>query len=582
MDQTPLHGIDRTPFAADPFNAMLADNACRTDLGIIAERLEAARSLIEERFLAGGTALMAAHDIVGHLLDALDGVVGSLDDNACEAASARVEATLSGLAALAKAEDAARARLATILADGEAIGPRIRDMQGSLRYLATCAVETRIAGAGVPEFVTFADDVAKYVASAVEQVNVFSGRVNELNGQIAIARNAGGAGVTDEMPSLFSTLHGALQAVRRHHGDLARLASAASKAARAVQAKVATVLAALQIGDMTRQRIEHVQTGIATLQELLAACAEPAAATALKAVGHKVLAAQTAALMQDFVSETRTIVATIDGFSEDARRILDLSGRATGDCGQTLKAIETGVGEARGLVSEVAAASRLANEAYAATKRVATELLNNMGNIGNLRNVRDDIRCLAINAYLRSNRLGDKGRAVGVVAAEMNTYATRLGVAAEGILGCLSAMDKTAAEIASQADTVDLVSELDGAMLTLREASGRTDRAIAETARNGNAAAERIGRIAAELDFRHGLGDLLDECRVLFGSAAALTGAPATDPAFADFSGRLYRLYTMAGERDVHRRVLAVGLPSETAPAPTAAAADSLLDDALF
>ncbi|WP_133121929.1 hypothetical protein [Pleomorphomonas carboxyditropha] len=552
----------------------------RPDLRAISDQFEAARSRIEDRFVEGGKALMAAHDIVARLLAAIDGITGALDDHACDEAAARLTATLQGLTDLMESQAAAGQRLASILADGEAITPRTRDMQRSLRYLTTCAMETRIAGAGVAEFAQFADDVDKYVGSAIGQIDVFAAKVGELSAQLAAACAGGkGTGLEAQVSAVSSTLTDALDAVVSRRASLRRLAAGTADVARSVQDKVGKVLSALQIGDVARQRIEHVQAGIAILLDELARCDSERRAEALTRAAVRLLAAQTSALIKDFTEQTHVVVASIEGLAGEAERVLALNGKAGRGGGETMQAIEEGVSLARSVVGDIERSGALAAAAYAATSQVASELLSNMGNIGNIRSVRDDIRCLAINAYLRSNRLGAKGRAVGVVAAEMNTYAARLGVAAEDILQRLSAMRETAAGIDAEDGErrVDIVGEIDGAVATLREASQRTNHHLGEAAESGNAIAERIGHIARDIDFAKDLGEHLETCRRLFGSDDH--PGPAEDAgAHAGFAERLLAVYTMAAERDIHRAILGAG----NAPAPAAPANDDLFDDVLF
>lgn len=554
----------------------------RPDLRAISDQLEAARSRIEERFVEGGKALMAAYDIVARLLAAIEGITGALDDHACDEAAARLTATLKGLTELVEIETAAGVRLASVLAAGEAITPRTRDMQRSLRYLTTCAMETRIAGAGVTEFAQFADDVDKYVGSAIGQIDVFAAKVGDLSTQLAAAC-AGGKSTSLEaqVSAVSSTLTDALEAVRRRREDLRRLAAGTADVAKSVQEKVGKVLSALQVGDVARQRIEHVQAGIAILMDELDRCSSERQAEALTQVAIRLLAAQTSAMIKDFTEQTRVVVASIEGLAGEAERVLALNGKAGCGGSETMQAIEEGVSLTRNVVGEIEQSSELASAAYAATKQVATELLSNMGNIGNIRSVRDDIRCLAINAYLRSNRLGAKGRAVGVVAAEMNTYAARLGVAAEDILLRLSTMRETAAgiDIEDRDRRVDIVGEVDGAVATLREANIRTGQYLKEAAESGNAIADRIGHIARDIDFAKDLGEHLEACRRLFGNDGHL-GLAADAKDHAGFSERLFAVYTMAAERDTHRAILG----SSGAPAPAATPKDSedLFDDVLF
>lgn len=558
----------------------------RADLRAVSDELEAARSQIEQRFVEGGQALMAAYDIVTRLKDAIEGVTGALDDRTCEEAGARLTATLNGLGDLVKAETAASQRLHGILTDGQQISPRIDDMQRSLRYLSICAMETRIAGAGVPEFMQFADDVVKYVSSAASQIDVFACKVGKLTSEIAVAVSGeGNSALSTRVPAVSAQLVQALGGVRQRRAELRDLATSAAKVAAVVQERVGKVLSALQIGDVTRQRIEHVQTGIAILEDQMERCVSERQANDLAAVGTRLLSAQTSALIKDFGEQTRVVVSTIEDLAGDASRLVALTSKAGGNDCDAIRAIERGVGLARDMVRDIEVSGERAVSAYGATRQVATELLSNMGNIGNLRSVRDDIRCLAINAYLRSNRLGSDGKAVGVVAAEMNTYAARLGVAAEGILRSLSDMQTMAGTLeAADGPRLDLVGELDSAVATLRDAHDRMGHFLTEAAEDGNAVAARIGHIARDIDFRRDLGERLEASRRLFGTPASLVEASDSED-HAAFSEQVFAIYTMASERDVHRSILKVSAATPAMIVTTAAVTaeeDDSLDDMLF
>jgi methyl-accepting chemotaxis protein len=257
------------------------------------------------------------------------------------------------------------------------------------------------------------------------------------------------------------------------------------------------------------------------------------------------------------------VLTTLSSLGQDAQAILSFH-HSIDHSGQTgthdpMQAVEKGVTAARGLVVEIAAAQRRAGEARDAAWQLATELLDDMGRIGNLRNVRDDIRCLAINAFLRCARMGAKGRAVGVIATEMNTAAERLGNTAEGILGRVADIRTQADRLSGGEARQNIASELDDVTATLRSANASTGSQLDVISRRGSAVVARIGRIVDDLDFGRSLGESLAECA----SALRLDGYVATasridvdSDSIRKFSKYQYDFYTMASERDVHISIL--------------------------
>ncbi|MDR3493626.1 MAG: hypothetical protein P4L82_03395 [Ancalomicrobiaceae bacterium] len=530
--------------------------------------LEKARAEIEQRFLAGGAALAAAYDLVGELLAALDGAVAAFSDESARLAAERLKDAVAELGRSTVTEERRLAELGAMANVGTSISPMIKDMQAILEYIGVCASATRVTGAGSNEFVGFADDITNYVAAAEGEVDRFAARLEHIQLRLHSVGTESGRAVrlmAETIPSLSTTLIDAAAAIAQRRHELEKIAGRAATLVNGVKTKVASVLSSLQIGDVTRQRIEHVQAG---MRHVLAERGDQAELLGLHAAAHQLFGGLVRSLQADFREQTRQIVSTMHSLGHDAEAILvfhrsiDHSGQA--GARDPMQAVETGVTAARGLVVEIAAAQRRAVEARDAAWGLATELLDDMGRIGNLRNVRDDIRCLAINAFLRCARMGAKGRAVGVIATEMNTAAERLGHAADSIL-------KRVADIRTQADRLsggearpNIAGELNDVAATLRAANASTGSHLEVIARQGGAVVARIDGIVAELDFGKSLGEALEACAsaLRLGQSAAAAGPAATDNALIkQFSEYQYAHYTMASERDVHRAILATTLP---------------------
>ncbi|MDR3375277.1 MAG: methyl-accepting chemotaxis protein [Ancalomicrobiaceae bacterium] len=533
--------------------------------------LEKARAEIEQRFLAGGAALAAAYDLIGELLAALDGAVAAFSDESARVAAMRLKDTVAELGRSTVAEEHRLAELGSMAKVGASMTTLLKDMHGILGYIGTCASATRITGAGSDEFIGFADDIATYVRSADGEVTRFAGRLEQiktqLNGvEVESSRAVALMGTT--LPELSTTLIEAAAAIARRRHELEKIATRAAVLVTAVKNKVATVLSGLQIGDVTRQRIEHVQAGI---RAMLAETGEPAELEALYAAAHRLFVGLVVSLQTDFRDQTGQVLATMGSLACDAEAILafhhtiDHSGTAKAH--DPMQTVEVGVSAARSLVAEIEAAQRRAIEARDATSGLASELLDDMGRIGNLRNVRDDIRCLAINAFLRCSRMGANGRAVGVIATEMNTAAERLGHAAEGILGRVAGIRAQADRLSGGPAQRDIVGELDDVAATLRAANATTGSHLGMISRQGDAVVSRIGQIVEELDFGRSLGETLEGC--VNSLRLGRFGTPGSTVDHADsvlirrFSEDQYSYYTMASEREVHRAMLPIGIPDD-------------------
>ncbi len=143
-----------------------------------------------------------------------------------------------------------------------------------MRYLRTFAVTVKITGAGLPEFAGFAQEILERIYSGTDEVNGFAAHLDEpARRKSKVALTLRHRHPPRAIPKPFPPWPGALQddarKIAEHRQNLAAIARDVCAIARGVQSKVASTLSALQIGDITRQRIEHVQSTFALLDEFL-------------------------------------------------------------------------------------------------------------------------------------------------------------------------------------------------------------------------------------------------------------------------------------------------------------------------
>jgi hypothetical protein len=553
-----------------------------------AEPLGRARDEIEARFIEGGSALMIVHDVISRLLQALDSVAQSMEEGQSGGDRAALMSARARLLALPAAEEARQDHLRRLLQDTVAVRAMMERMKGTLAEVRVCATMTKITSAEMSEFAGFADDVVTCASDADGQIAFFAERLGKLHARLLPAGEEGGRTVkmaASAAPDLAGAFVAIADTMERKRAELDVLSAKVSVLARDLQSNVAVVLSSLQIGDMTRQRIEHVEFGLDALRELSAS--GEGDARGFVATASRLLAAQTEGLVSDFRASAVRVVDTLGSIARSAEAILEARGLVAAGAdaadGGFLSRLDDSMDQARRVVLGIEAAHGRAAEIRASTLETADELLGNVGSIGNLSNVKDDMRCLAINAYLRCSRAGDKARAVGAVAMELQTLAKTLGAVTEQILGQVATLGRNASALADSAGESglgDVIVELASGVRSARE---RMDRGLAEMDELGAAVASKVAATIAALDFERGLGDALAEAQSHFAASLRHDDEPAdpADPRLEVFSSKMLAVYTMASEREVHRMIIpsaAGGEPEKT----TIVEADDLFEDALF
>lgn len=574
--------------------ATSAPTVFRTSGSDITQTLEAARSQVEERFLEGGTVLLSVMDVLNRLLSSLDNVTKTLSTSEGSDAGADLRSTVKSLADLPSAEKARRDALSSLATTGYSLRKHVADMQETMRYLRTFAVTVKITGAGLPEFAGFAQEILERIHSGTEEVNGFAAHLDRLDKEVKVALTFGtnmAKSYAETVPEVASALKDDARKIAEHRQHLAAMARDVSAIARGIQSKVASTLSALQIGDITRQRIEHVQNTFALLEDFLDTAEggnlNAEARKRVENVIHHLTAAQMGDMCKDFHRDSQNVVKTIASFGHDTQEILRLRDQMKGGAeGNFMRALESSVSAAHEIVQQVDAATQQADQVSQSTLGTAARLLES---IGNIRAVKTDIHYMALNTNLRCSRLGEEGKSINVVTAELRIFAGKLDESADAIVNGLPALEAAAGNVTPSTDAASggLGENLTDAVADIRTAADTMENELKVLSEHGREVAGKINLLIGKLDFQRDLGDVLAGCADMLEDVAGAEIADISDLAdiVAPLDRKIFKLYTMAQERNVHRDIIPAMETAALAAVETASAGtneEDLFADALF
>ena len=562
----------------------------------IGRTLESARSRVEERFLEGGRVLLSVMDVLNHLLNSLESVTAALDNGESSDTGADLRVTVENLTALPVTEENRQQALVSLAQTGRELRKHVSDMQETMRYLRTFAVTVKITGAGLAEFSGFAQEILERIYSGTDEVNRFATQLDSLDKEVKLAASFGASvskGYADTVPAVAAALRDDAAKIAEHRKHLGVVAREVGAIARGVQSKVASTLSALQIGDITRQRIEHVQATLSLLEEFFAgeegAKLDAGARKRLQNVIHHLTAAQMSDMCANFQRDSENVVKTIASFDHDMREILKLRDQMSGESGEAggnfMRALESSVSAAHEIVKQVDTTSRQADQVSQSTIGTAAKLSEA---IANIRAVKTDIHYMALNTNLRCSRLGEEGRSINVVTAELRIFAGKLDESADAIVTGLPALEAAAGRVAPAADvgTGGLGESLTSAVGNIRSAANMMENELKVLAENGREVATKISLLIGKLDFQRDLGEVFASCADLLESAAGTEVADISDltDAIAPLDRKIFKHYTMVQERSIHRDIIPASEDSAPAPAETVKAEtdEDLFADALF
>ena len=551
-------------------------------------KLAIAQARIEQSFLDGGNVLIAVMEAVSGLTEILDGIVNLLDPHATSQVFEGMKTVVSDLAELPDIADRKQVALTRISGLCNSVHTRVEDMREIIRYLRTIAVTVKITGASIPEFSGFADEIRERIQTVSEEINRFGDQLVAMRNRLGTA-NASSAGVIKDFASAIPQLVGNMDrssvALGEQQKRMAASALQLKQITGSIQGKIATVLSALQIGDVTRQRIEHIMSMFETLESFRASEEAQSIDGAVLAELDKAISGLARAQLEESVNELHqkcaSISANIASFTVDAGQVLslrdDLAGRGRPSEDNILEGMRNDLGQAAALSVKVGERTRELDQVVASVGESTQALISG---IATIRKIKLDIFYMALNSNLACTRLGDAGRSVNVASGELRIFADKLEGPAEGIVLQMqeieAARDLLTSDIAQKGNGID--EPLEMARFAVDKVADEMSVGLEALSAKGDAVFGCIENAIRKLDFRSDLGDVLDDCLKIaaiedVGMAAPI---PAGHEAIDLLSSRIFKTYTMVQERAIHQRFLAV---TEAAPSAGATAASDVDDD---
>jgi hypothetical protein len=534
----------------------------------IIDRLEAARTVVERRFAHAGAQLETSLNVVARLLETLDTLASALVGDAADETTETLVAAARSLNSLPAARARRHQQLVGVRAAGLGLSEQMDRMQRTLKYIRVYAFNIKVAAAESLEsaqgFNGFAEEMHQRIDLASQELAEFWRQLEALDAQIAtgleLERRLEGEYIR-LLPHAPDQLERDATAVSEQHRLVAAATEQVRALAQAAQMKVAGALSALQIGDITRQRIEHVQTGLAmTLADDPRWRAEGAEAELVQRLVIGMLGEQMADIADDFSRDVARMGHELAGVAADTDRVVELQQRLSGtQAGESgLRELEASVARASALIADVQAASGNADRIAGIATETAESLVRRVSVVTS---VKSQIQRMALNTSLRCSRLGDIGKPLNVIAFELGFQARDLELAAGETSASLAALRDAAAVLSTRADAAEnerggvAAGGLDQAIAHLRRAADVVEKDVEAAAAHGDAASTALARLADDLSLEHDVGAVLRESAE---ALASLAGAPAdardAPPQFDALMDAIFALYTMERERTVHTR----------------------------
>jgi hypothetical protein len=542
-------------------------------LGGLADDLDALIGDLEERFRAIGETLASTIDTVDRMATGLDDVQRALSPTVAGAAVDKLRQAAHRLGTLPQQHRQRAGQIGALTLRTRELRELLSEVAELLRTLSIYGMNIKIASSGEMSFVQFATGMEGKLDSGQRELKQFALELDSFGTVVRDVKQADDL-LADECRKVPATVPGELSGnadvLERHLEATARMACDVRAIMQKVQGEVARILGAIQVGDSVRQRIEHCVA-------ILRAAQGETRATGASAHLSRLVAAQMAGVAEDFRREMNALVGSLARLGPLAEELVSIvASQANGEEAEALARLQDGISGLSHVTGRLGDADR---QLEGLTAFVANTIADLTRGLGRIQRIAVDVQDISTNTRLLCRRHGIIGRAVAVIATEVNpcaTRLTRLSSDIERVVQSLGLLDLAPGATQAAGST----GALDDALAVVRNACETSDHAVSSGGDEARRIIATLQNDVGALQREQAFADRLEVGVVVLNRQAPAEGLTAADE---EVLHRLLpwaaSLYTMASEREIHAAFLLPGMEQVDAAAPAAFDED---DDGLF
>jgi len=586
-----------------PVGAASIDAGLATSLSAILAGLTTPRRRIEDAFVDIGGRLVEASGILGTITASFETLAGGLEardaTNTFVASETLAQHVLTIIAATPQ-EARDLSRLVALVT--QIHGP-VTDLCRAVKSIGLVALSTSIAVTHLTgrrdEFAAFTDDIKRLSERASLTTSNFMAAYKRLVETLKAAEAKRAALEATERRTT-SGLRERLERSLRDMADYRQQAGAACEEIGQlfgrIAGSIASTVTALQIGDITRQRIEHIEGALALTLDPAVVLGEVQGGNDNALIAavcrlQTVLATQAA---DDFQREVRLVVDTLRRLATDSRDIVVRGRKVHGET------IEGSRATLAGLIDEVRRACALAEECEDERREldqagsvVSASLDELLRSIEAVQRIKGEMHLLGINMALKCAVLGTEGRDLNVIAFEVRELAGKTVTHAQTVVTALGEASIQAKRLTADAgggkaeDFAGLNEEISAFAQLSQAADRRMVEALDCLARDGTHVAGQLDKAAGAITIHQEIGGVLRGAVTAIGhlrdnaqAQYAKTGTGDIKHAEELALSRLKGRYAMASERAPHDQV--TGSRANARMTPAAARSGEVDLDGIF
>ena len=560
--------------------ALAKESTAPSEVQSIVESLAAPRQEIEAAFVTVGDSLAKSAGLLDQIASTFEALPRDLDRPELTEATAKLTEVGTRAREISESFAQEQADIVRLVDVVSKANRPISDLRRSIRMMGILAINARVVAASVANLEdsdVFTTDIATLSGSAAKTIAEFSEIYAKLGAEVhkaAAARAHFEETHSSTLSELAERIAASLADVTSQRQRSSDGSAETVRISRAIGQRVMTAVMALQVGDATRQRVEHIEIALGRV--------DGAAADSLGAIAE-LSAAQLADAIQTLDFEVVEAERALAELAADAKIITARSVAVYGSGKEGSSALSRLNAEMRQAVTVLRDCESERKKLGAVAGEVEATVKVLLQHVEAVQDIESNMRLVSLNAAIKCAQLGPDGAALNVIARQLRDLTGETVTAAETAASGLgeAAQLALAFSAASGGEAVNQMAQLEhdatSGLVLMDGVEKRIREALNVLAQAGPAVTDLLGAASYGFSDHQSFSEALSDAQlriVVLGSAESYRVAP--DSALASLLVGIRKSYTMEGERRIHDAMW--GKPT-IAVVPTGADAEDLFED---
>lgn len=537
----------------------------------LAEALAQPRQQIESAFVSVGARLTEGAGMLNKLTRVFEALPTALQGAEVDEAGAQLRAVAQKARELSESFAQEKADLSRLVEVVAAANSPIGDLRRAVKMMGIVSVNARVTAAGIvgdsDDFEVFTTDISTLSSTAGQTIQEFSQVYRQLTAEVAKAASQRArfeASHAHTLTELSDSLERTLEALESQREAAASGSAETGRVSRQIVGRIGSAVMALQVGDSTRQRLEHVEAALMRMGEILSGEAVDGVVIAESERDEAMAAlaalqqAQLTGAATSFAEEVQEAEHALDALASDADMIMarsrDLYGSDKGSS-SAMATLNAQLRTASAILRDCEIERSKLEAVATAVHDTVTVLL---GHVAAVQDIEANMRLVSLNAAVRCAQLGPRGASLTVIATQLRELTSETVVAAEAAMiqldqSSVLAQAFGAAAAGDNAGQIGRLEQQANHALTLLSA---LDERLVEALHSLNDDGPKIiGLLQAAASGMQGQAALAEGLADIALQIAALSALPPPKNLSAGLDlvlEALHKAYTMEAERSIH------------------------------